>query len=157
MALFTWVLWKNLKNRRGIICFSICARGQTKRSSFQTYIFSQGRVLCCWPRWQLKFTHTLKWTLTSESPKKELQIPAHLTKPWRRFCASRNQYLTAGYLTSGVSVHEQKNESYLTTGRYLGTEWEKDQNDKQTTIKTPNFLIWYHITSVKYVHALNVF
>jgi len=29
-------------------------------------------------------------------PKKELQIPAHLTEPWRRFCASRNQYLTAG-------------------------------------------------------------
>lgn len=72
MALFTWVLWKNLNNRRGIICFSICARGQTKRSSFQTYVFSQGRVLCCWPRWQLKFTHTLKWTLTSESPKKRI-------------------------------------------------------------------------------------
>lgn len=102
--------------------------------------------------------HVLHRNINFRGPKKELQIWAHLTQLWRMLRTSRNQYLTAGYPISETSMHKQKNKGYRTTGRYLGTEWEKNQNYKQTLIKTPDSLIWYHITcSAKSVHTCNVF
>lgn len=102
--------------------------------------------------------YVLQRNTNFRGPKKELQIWAHLTELWRMLCASRNQYLTAGYPISEMSVHEQKNKGYWTTERYLGTGWEKDQNYKQTLIKTPNSLSWKHITCcTKSVHTCNVF